>query len=85
MEAPADRPIPSDVLGHAIERAIELGAPRGSMTLAKLAEAYASEKRLAPQLADGLRLTLAAIEKGEKLDADILAVMHALLARWETR
>jgi len=47
--------------------------------------ALEEETRLAPQLANGLRLALEAIDKDERLDTDILAVMHAVLAIWETR
>jgi len=60
----------------------------GERTLRQVDEALVAleeETRLAPQLANGLRLALTSIEKGEPLDTDILAVMHAVLAIWETR
>jgi hypothetical protein len=71
-------------LKAALDAAIKHGAPRGSMELAKLAEASGKALPVIQQLATYLRIAMLCEKEGVKMDDEMKSQAWALLAQWET-
>jgi len=83
--AQTDRKSEPHALKVAVERALKHGAPRGSMELAKLAEAYSKDAAISSLLASGLRVMVTAAQNNEQVPPELVATFFSTLAQWEMR
>ena len=69
----------------ALDAAIKHGAPRGSMELAKLAEAAEAHRKVCEGMARYLRVLLVAADAKVTLDETVIAQAWTALVNWEVQ